>query len=243
MLIYSVYSNYKFLAYYTKPNTLSVAIVTFIPALLLDIGCIFFLSLSQDNKSLNFHTEKAGNLYKNLIDIFNKKNKKSNANSIDLNIDLNDSTNKSIDKKSCLKNNKIKTAENIERVNNGNKKEEEKKDKIIDINTDINSDIKKVKTSKENISGIKLKKITKNSSNKIKNSDIKKVKNYIKKLVENGIEKIKIEDLKTKCKIDKNRWLEIKDILVNEGILYISENKRNTFCNMKLGEIENGRLL
>lgn len=203
MLFYSVYSNYKFLEYYTNPSGIIDVIMILIPSVLLDVSCIFFLSLSQDKKSLNYHT-------------------KTDLNNI---------------KKFRLKNKEMSIPENIERVEEGRKKTGENKDESLVENESENKDESLVKNESENKDEninktkgkFKPKLPTGNVNNRNINSDLKKVENYIKKLVEKGIEKIKVIELKKTCKIDKNKWAAIRKVLIKKGIIYLSENKRNTF--------------
>lgn len=125
--------------------------------------------------------------------------------------------------KRFLKNEKPEIAVDLETVNNGN----EKKD-IIPVKNPVK---KKVKNANENISTMRTKKATGNATNKLKNAELKRVKIYIEKLKIKGTKKVVINDLKSKCKIDKNRWLEIKQDLIKEDLIYVSKNGKITYIN------------
>lgn len=305
MLAYSVYSNYLFLSYYVQPTTILNRVICFIPSFLLDIACIFFLSLSVRMKTLNYDNEiettedlqqkiiKKG--IKKYTDYKNKKEDKKEVETEDKKVEIPDekeveipdekeveSPDKKVEissEKFQLKNEKNTNLENLERVFEEDKKPVENLDENLDENKVENTDEKPVKKTDIDFNKIYEKLLAKDPANKykiqdenkvenkvenkdknnkkitVKNApkkitnkltvttgkatnknkvaDLNRVKKYIAKLKDTNINILKVAAMKEKCKIDKNKWAVIKPQLVKEGIIYMSDNNRITYVNMK----------
>ena len=241
MLFYSVYSNYKFLSHYVRPDSLIESFMVFIPSLLLDISCIFFLSLSMRMKTLNFDNEVEDNLLLKLI-----KSRYKNGNNIakipdkkDKNIakkidGISNNIAKNLDEDSNIiakKNRKYR----LKNSNDFNKLIAKKTSKLLLDAKQLEPDIIGTKVAKTAIKkAIKtvaekqpktVKTITK-PSNKNSETDYKNITKYIKKLKEKNIKNINVGLLLTDLKIDKNRWQKTRDRLILEGV--VSFNGRTT---------------
>lgn len=207
MLTYSVYSNYLFLSYYVQPTTILDKAICFIPSFLLDIACIFFLSLSVRMKTLNYDNEsettsedtkdlqqklltkgiKKYNEYKD-----KKENKKvENIDEIpgEKEVEIPDkkveNKNEKLVKEFQPENEKNTNLENLERVCKENKKPVENKDE----NKVENKDKKTGENADIDFNKIYEKLLAKDPTNKFKISDEisgeKKVENKVEKEVEN----------------------------------------------------------
>jgi hypothetical protein len=196
-------------------------------------------------KTLNFDNEVEDNLllkviknrYKNGNNIAKKTDKKDKniAKKIDGNNDIiaNDIA-KIPNKNSNIIAKKTKKYR-LKNSNDFNKLIAKKKDVLLlDAKslTPGNTDIKLVKTAiKKAIKTVAekqpktVKTITK-PSNKVSDSDYKKIKKYILKLKEKDIKNINVGDLLNKIKINKNTWQKIRDKLIVEGL--VSFNGRTT---------------
>lgn len=225
MLIYSVFSNYKFLASYITVDNFQSKIFIFIPSFLLDVGTIFFIGLSIDQKKLNYHSEKIDQV-KDIVQIDQVK---------DENIVQIDQKNSLIDNKNI---DQVKNIENVKSSNsltfNGdrsinideNKRSLEIKNdrpiyykKPVD-NKKIDQDDNKYIDQDDN------KKTSASVSDNLKTlSDNLKVINYISDLTANKINVIKVSELINETKISERQWKKTRDLLINEGKLQLIGRK------------------
>ena len=236
MLFYSVYSNYKFLSHYVRPANLTDSFMVFIPSLLLDISCIFFLSLSMRMKTLNFDNDIEDNMLIKLIKNsakykaknsakYKAKNKAKNSTKYKAKYKAKNST-KYKAKNSTKLNNVIERKKRKNSTKNSTKLK--KNENAESIGNTCNGNKKAVLKKDVNKSSFEGKKSTGNSTNKAKDKELKAVLNYIEKLKENNTKIIKVKDLKNSTKIDKNKWLKIKDILLEKNIIHVNAESPRT---------------
>jgi hypothetical protein len=244
MLFYSVYSNYMFISYYVRPDTLMEKIMCFIPSFLLDLASIFFLSLSMRMKTLNYDSneiDKQDNLLlKGLRHLSNKNVAKSGNESSKKDNDKVAKSGNKKDEKFDEKNEKNiaqKSEKNIAKKGDNQKFESLENPGEDKANTAINFNEISLKKNEKNIAQNiakkgnekgdkkykkntgKLTKISDNASNKNLEKSYQKVIKYIYRLKEKNIDKVHVGTLLSKLKISKNIWHIIRDRLISEGIL------------------------